>query len=208
MSAAYTVRGEPAAPNGRCASLPSSRREKKAPQCSSWTMSPGASRVKTSIESWSPMKSDPLTVSYAWISGSSSEAFPSAALMPPSAAPECERVGWSFEIIATSAPASKASIAARMPAHPAPTTGTSCFAITELTLAHGKGTTPGEPFPVDARDAADRFLASPTLSDATRRAYGLDAGDFCTWLEDRGTSLDAADVRVLADYVAWLGGAR
>src|SRR3954466_13759871 len=130
MSAAYTVRGEPAAPNGRCASLPSSRREKKAPQCSSWTMSPGASRVKTSIESWSPMKSDPLTVSYAWISGLSSAAFPSAALMPPSAAPECERVGWSFEIIATSAPASYASMAARIPAQPAPTTRTSCSPIT------------------------------------------------------------------------------
>src|SRR3954468_3478204 len=128
--------------------------------------------------------------------------------MPPSAAPECERVGWSFEIIATSAPASKASIAARMPAHPAPTTSTSCFAITELTLAHGKGTTPGEPFPVDARDAAERFLASPTLSDATRRAYGTAFGGFCTCIGERAPSLDAADVRVLADYVAWLGGAR
>src|SRR5579863_3554458 len=51
--------------------------------------------------------------------------------MPPSAAPECERVGWSFEIIATSAPASWASMAARMPAHPAPTTSTSCSPITE-----------------------------------------------------------------------------
>src|SRR4051794_21791411 len=50
--------------------------------------------------------------------------------MPPSAAPECERVGWSFEIIATSAPASCASIAARMPAQPAPTTSTSCSPIT------------------------------------------------------------------------------
>ena len=54
MSAAKTVRGEPAAPNGRCASLPSSRREKTAPQFSSWKMSPGASAVKISIESWSP----------------------------------------------------------------------------------------------------------------------------------------------------------
>jgi site-specific recombinase XerD len=61
---------------------------------------------------------------------------------------------------------------------------------------------------VDARAAADRFLASPALSDATRRAYGGDVGEFCTWLEDRGTSLEAVDVRVLADYVAWLGGAR
>src|SRR3954454_23296210 len=128
--------------------------------------------------------------------------------MPPSAAPECERVGWIFEIIATSAPASKASIAARMPAQPAPTTSTSCFAITEMTLAQGKGTTPGEPSFVDARAAADRFLASPALSEATRRAYGGDVGEFCAWLEDRGTDLDSVDVRVLADYVVWLGGAR
>ena len=61
---------------------------------------------------------------------------------------------------------------------------------------------------VDARAAADRFLASPALSEATRRAYGSDVGEFCGWLEDRGTSLDAVDVRVLADYVTWLGGAR
>ena len=77
-----------------------------------------------------------------------------------------------------------------------------------MTLAHGKGPTPGEPFSMDARAAADRFLASPALSAATRRAYGTDVGEFCTWLEERGTSLDAVDVRVLADYVAWLGGAR
>jgi site-specific recombinase XerD len=61
---------------------------------------------------------------------------------------------------------------------------------------------------VEARAAADRFLASPTLSESTRRAYGSDVGEFCGWLEDRGTGLDAVDVRVLADYVAWLGGAR
>jgi site-specific recombinase XerD len=46
------------------------------------------------------------------------------------------------------------------------------------------------------------------MSEATRRAYGSDVGEFCGWLEDRGTSLDAVDVRVLADYVTWLGGAR
>ena len=51
-------------------------------------------------------------------SGLSSPALPSAALMPPSAAPEWLRVGWSFETIATSAPASWASIAARIPAQP------------------------------------------------------------------------------------------
>ena len=69
------------------------------------------------------------------LSGSSSDAFPSAALIPPSAAPEWLRVGWIFEIIATSAPASNASMAARMPAQPAPTTSTSCFASTARTLS-------------------------------------------------------------------------
>jgi len=69
-------------------------------------------------------------VSNAWISGLSSPVFPSAALMPPSAAPEWLRVGWSLETIATSAPASCASMAARMPAQPAPMTSTSCLAST------------------------------------------------------------------------------
>jgi site-specific recombinase XerD len=61
---------------------------------------------------------------------------------------------------------------------------------------------------VDARAAADRFLASPALSAATRRAYGGDVEEFCAWLGERRTTLDAVDVRVLADYVAWLGGGR
>jgi site-specific recombinase XerD len=61
---------------------------------------------------------------------------------------------------------------------------------------------------VDSRAAADRFFASPTLSDATRRAYRGDVGEFCTWLANRGTDLDSVDVRDLAEYVAWLGGAR
>src|SRR5207248_5330752 len=54
--------------------------------------------------------------------------------MPPSAAPEWLRTGWSFEISATSAPASCASMAARMPAQPAPTTSTSCSASTSQNL--------------------------------------------------------------------------
>jgi site-specific recombinase XerD len=61
---------------------------------------------------------------------------------------------------------------------------------------------------MDARAAADRFVASPALSEATRRAYGGDVAEFCGWLETRGTELAAVDVRVLADYVAWLGGGR
>ena len=55
---------------------------------------------------------------------------------------------------------------------------------------------------------ADRFLASPSLSESTRRAYGGDIGEFCAWLEGRGTGLDSVDVRLLADYVTWLGGPR
>jgi site-specific recombinase XerD len=77
-----------------------------------------------------------------------------------------------------------------------------------MTLAEGKNPRPGEPSAVEARAAADRFLASPALSESTRRAYGGDLGEFCAWLEERRTTLDAVDVRVLADYVAWLGGAR
>jgi site-specific recombinase XerD len=58
------------------------------------------------------------------------------------------------------------------------------------------------------RSAADRFLASPALSESTRRAYRADIEEFSAWLEDRSTKLEAVDVRVLADYVSWLGGRR
>ena len=54
----------------------------------------------------------------------------------------------------------------------------------------------------------ERFLASPALSDATRRAYRVDVREFCSWLERRGTRLDDVDVRALADYAAELGRAR
>src|SRR5205823_2764679 len=58
------------------------------------------------------------------------------------------------------------------------------------------------------RAALDRFLASPALAEATRRAYGVDVREFARWLERRGTRLDDVDVRVLADYAAELGRAR
>src|SRR3954471_368307 len=130
-------------------------------------MSPGASAVKISIASWSPMKSEPLTVSYACVSGLSSAALPSAALMPPSAAPECERVGWSFETMATFAPASCASIAARIPAIPAPTTRTSYLPsirpvkLSEsrpscIGLAHALAAAPSEP----AHEPRERVVAA------------------------------------------------
>ena len=49
--------------------------------------------------------------------------------MPPSAAPEWLRVGCSLETTPTSAPYRVASMAARIPARPAPTTTTSCRTI-------------------------------------------------------------------------------
>jgi site-specific recombinase XerD len=54
----------------------------------------------------------------------------------------------------------------------------------------------------------ERFLESPALSEATRRAYRVDVTEFCAWLERRGARLDDVDVRALADYTAELGRAR
>ncbi|HKB94598.1 MAG TPA: tyrosine-type recombinase/integrase [Gaiellaceae bacterium] len=61
---------------------------------------------------------------------------------------------------------------------------------------------------MDTRSAAARFLDSPALSEGTRRAYRYDVGEFCSWLERRGTALDAVDVRVLVAYASHLGEAR
>jgi site-specific recombinase XerD len=61
---------------------------------------------------------------------------------------------------------------------------------------------------VRAQPAIERFLASPGLGEATRRTYRVDVEEFGRWLERRGTSVDAVDVRVLMEYVADLGRAR
>jgi site-specific recombinase XerD len=61
---------------------------------------------------------------------------------------------------------------------------------------------------VDTNAAVERFLASPKLSDATRRAYRGDLEEFGRWLTRRGTAVGAVDIRVLADYAAELGRAR
>jgi integrase/recombinase XerD len=61
---------------------------------------------------------------------------------------------------------------------------------------------------VDTRKAIDRFLASPSLADATRRSYRFDLEPFADWLEARGTGLDDVDVRVLSEYVTTLGRGR
>jgi site-specific recombinase XerD len=59
-----------------------------------------------------------------------------------------------------------------------------------------------------SQHAIERFLNSPALADATRRAYRVDVEQFARWLERRGTSLGETDVRVLADYAGELGRRR
>jgi integrase/recombinase XerC len=61
---------------------------------------------------------------------------------------------------------------------------------------------------VETRAAIERFLASPSLSDATRRAYRFDLDPFADWLASRNLELDGVDARVLADYTAELGRGR
>src|ERR687885_1111145 len=57
-------------------------------------------------------------------------------------------------------------------------------------------------------DAVERFLRSPALSEATRRAYRVDVEQFVGWLDARGVALRRVGVRELADYAAELGRAR
>jgi site-specific recombinase XerD len=61
---------------------------------------------------------------------------------------------------------------------------------------------------VDTAGAIERFLESPRLSTATRRAYAADLRDFAAWLGSQGLSLDDVDVRTLAAYTSELARAR
>jgi site-specific recombinase XerD len=54
----------------------------------------------------------------------------------------------------------------------------------------------------------ERFLASPALSDGTRRAYRFDVEQFAVWLRGQDLALDDVDLRVLSDYAAHLGRRR
>jgi site-specific recombinase XerD len=56
--------------------------------------------------------------------------------------------------------------------------------------------------------AIERYLASPALSESTRRAYRVDVQEFASWLEAQGTSLDDVDIRTLSAYAAELGASR
>lgn len=59
---------------------------------------------------------------------------------------------------------------------------------------------------VSVDEAIERYLASPALAAATRRAYASDLRAFAAWYGDR--PLEQVDVRVLAEYTAQLGRAR
>jgi site-specific recombinase XerD len=61
---------------------------------------------------------------------------------------------------------------------------------------------------METQAAIDRFLASPALSDSTRRAYGVDLAEFGSWLRARKASVEEVDARLLTDYAAELGAAR
>ncbi len=58
---------------------------------------------------------------------------------------------------------------------------------------------------MDLARAIDRYLASPGLSESTRRSYGFDLRDFSRWLDARGLGLEEIDTRALAGYTADLG---
>src|SRR4051794_8836447 len=90
-----------------------------------------------SIASWSPRKSEPLTVSNACDSHESSGL--SAALMPPAAALECERTGWTLLRMATVAPSPAAARAARWPVSPAPMMRTSCAGMARTLVSGPRG---------------------------------------------------------------------
>jgi integrase/recombinase XerC len=61
---------------------------------------------------------------------------------------------------------------------------------------------------VTDRALVERFLDSPALSEATRRAYRHDVAEFTSWLHARGAELPKVDAATLSAYAAELGAAR
>jgi site-specific recombinase XerD len=61
---------------------------------------------------------------------------------------------------------------------------------------------------VDINAEIDRFLTSPSLSDATRKAYRRDLEEFASWLARGHVSLDRFDARAFSAYAADLGADR
>ncbi|TML15194.1 MAG: site-specific tyrosine recombinase XerD [Actinobacteria bacterium] len=58
------------------------------------------------------------------------------------------------------------------------------------------------------RASIERFLDSPELSGATRRAYRVDVEEFVGWLRRRGQSLEDVDAATMSAYTAELGASR
>ncbi len=67
--------------------------------------------------------------------------------------------------------------------------------------------TPKQP-DVEINRTIDRFLASPSFSDATRRAYRGDLNEFADFLARKAATLEEVDGRLLSLYAAELGAAR
>ena len=61
---------------------------------------------------------------------------------------------------------------------------------------------------MDTARAIERFLASPSLAESTRRAYRADLKEFSAWLRSVGIELDAFDARAFAAYASHLGADR
>jgi len=61
---------------------------------------------------------------------------------------------------------------------------------------------------VDLNRTIDRFLASPSFSEATRRAYRSDLNEFADFLARKAATLEEVDGRLLALYASGLGAAR
>jgi site-specific recombinase XerD len=61
---------------------------------------------------------------------------------------------------------------------------------------------------VDIERTIDRFLDSPSFSEATRRAYRVDLEEFADFLARRGARLEEVDGRLLALHASELGSAR
>jgi site-specific recombinase XerD len=65
-----------------------------------------------------------------------------------------------------------------------------------------------ETLTVDTAAAMERYLASQSLSESTRRSYRFDLEDFARWLRRNDLTLDTFGARALALYAAELGADR
>src|SRR6476659_4632363 len=105
--------------------------------------------------------------------------------MPPAAALECERTGWTLLKMATVAPASAAASAARWPARPAPMMRTSCAGMVGESIERGgqsvygaaSAGTAGNPPTRSLYRAAPHGARAYLASRRPRRRPLLDPGD-------------------------------